>query len=206
MINSFRACAHCSQLFASPNVFCNICWEQMHRIQNAGPSMRQWAYTLPTYSLFTWRKERQIESLIYALKDGGLEDAFDRLAMTFLNQLESRPRLQDHLFIPSPARAPGRCDHAFEWARALAKFTGGRMEAPLLRKSQEPQKRLRREERMEKKMSLSKDLSLISKGPVIFVDDVITTGATAYAAHEALQRPQNFETWTISCRPEGVLL
>jgi predicted amidophosphoribosyltransferase len=46
------------------------------------------------------------------------------------------------------------------------------------------------------------DLLASSPGPIVFVDDVITSGATAMAAYMALEDPSRFEVWTLANRPK----
>ncbi len=203
-----RSCAHCGQMFCEINLMCKNCWKILDREQNNVSNFRQWSYKLPTYSLYTWREQKYLESLIYGLKGGGLDEAFERLALRFLSLKYSlsNESYQKTIIVPAPASSPGARDHAYEWSFHLAQILGGEFKTPLLRGEVVPQKQLSREARLENKMSLSNNLDMARVDKIIFADDVITSGGTAWAAFEALGRPQNFEIWTIGCRPKKVLV
>ncbi len=207
-INNLRACAHCGQMFCEINLFCKTCWSQLEREQNLAQDLRQWHYGQPTYSLYTWREQKQIHSLIYGLKNGGVTEAFEKLAVRFLSQRYqiTAESYQNAIILPAPAKAREDRDHAFMWAESLSKFSGAQLVKAFEREGLAPQKRLKKQERLEKKLKLYRDLNDLSAEKFIFVDDVITTGGTAHAAFEALNKPHNFEIWTISCRPPKVLL
>lgn len=203
-----RACAHCGCQFTEIHLFCRTCWAKIDFEQSSPEELRQWSYDIVVYSLYSWREQKQVHSLIYGLKGGGLPEAFEYLATRFLAQRSLVSSLDNDstVIIPAPASEAFAQDHAYEWGLQLARLMGVRLLNPLNRVESAPQKSLKKQERLAKKISVSKGLELHDFEKIIFVDDVITTGGTALAAYEALGRPEGFEVWTISCRPTKVLL
>jgi len=109
---------------------------------------------------------------------------------------------QDILWIPAPAKKPNHVDHAVELAMALQKICGGELFVELRRSNEESQKAKSREDRKEFRCYLDSDKTYDFKNKqLIFVDDIITTGSTAYAAYVALGRPKDFFVMTVANRP-----
>lgn len=112
------------------------------------------------------------------------------------------------IVVPAPPRKVGEKDHSFLWARHLAQTMGGHSLSLLKRvDSQVEQKSKDRMERQGVKMlPLSSEIQSwlarrLKRGwSIALADDVVTTGATAHAAWEALGRPRSFEVWALSYR------
>ena len=117
---------------------------------------------------------------------------FELLARYFLLQTQGQIPVKPSLFYPYK----GRRDHAQQWAEALGQWLEVKPQ-PLRLKSQGKQSQRGRWER-QKVEFYPKDCS---PGPVLFVDDVVTTGSTGLSAHKALGQPVNFAIWSLFYRP-----
>lgn len=157
--------------------------------------------------------------LAYALKGGWHFSALDQLILTFLGEYLSNQK--GRLAYASPAKpqatkilsAPSarlcQVDHGAVIAHAFAnKFSASYL--PFLRLAAEPtegiaraQKTKSEAERRERAMQFTDELAVKSPpAPWRFIDDVITSGATAEAAWLAIGKPADFEVWTLICRPK----
>lgn len=91
--------------------------------------------------------------------------------------------------------------HAQNWAKALSDHLGYPHFCPLKpQANSKAQKRKSRLERTLRTFDLDEDFSKPANKRIIFVDDVVTTGQTALAAHEALKEPSDFEIWSLIYR------
>ncbi|MCB0361364.1 MAG: hypothetical protein KDD35_01495, partial [Bdellovibrionales bacterium] len=108
------------------------------------------------------------------------------------------------VIIPAPSRSEGQKEHAVRLAEEIAKALGKEMAQPLLReanaKVQRRLDRLNRYRSIRSGMQLKLDSKKYSS--VLFVDDIVTTGATAQRARELLGYPQDFQVWSLARREE----
>jgi predicted amidophosphoribosyltransferase len=91
-------------------------------------------------------------------------------------------------------------------ARALSAVTGAPVVPALLLPEGHWQKGLSRVERFAITFELSDRENLIGYRRLIVVDDVVTTGATAFAAYRALGQPKSCEIWCLMDRRPKLML
>lgn len=200
-----RSCAVCRSFLPPIDFLCPSCWRELGQIMNRGPALRQSDYVLPTYSLLTWTPQTAsfVRPLIYAFKDGRAAQAAEKLATLFLTERASFER-QAHV-IPAPANG---FDHATLWAQALVRQGGWTLSDCLEDKTsrEERQKDLRAGERGLRRYGFREHFAMagepvLAAKPIVFADDVVTSGSTAMAAYMALGDPERFEVWTLVARP-----
>lgn len=107
------------------------------------------------------------------------------------------------MFVPSPSRN-GERDHAIQLANSIAELTGATVYPCLVRVNQSTeQKNKSRKQRFGVSFAFAenitaRDFQTETEGKrVIFVDDVLTTGATALSAWKTMGKPKDFAVWTL---------
>lgn len=192
------ACARCRSLRAPIQIFCQSCWQLAREFRNDEQSLLQRAYPLRVYSLYTWydQFDSVIRPLIYALKAGIIQKPWQHFAQDLIFKRNQLGFIVAEVVVLPPRQ--NKFDHAWYWANAIADF----LKVPVL-------DCLESEDRTQKSLSLAlrQNREMNRIGPdvshlkMIFVDDTITSGATALAAYAALGSPEHFEVWTLVARP-----
>ncbi len=179
---------------------CQVCQDLICQSMLPFEQRECFDYIVPVYSLFDWNKknDQPLRYLISKLKGGAQTSMFERFALEFLKFGPFLP--QEAVLIPAPAAT---LDHAFTFAHAVAGVTGIAIWPLLEKQSSSVQKTKSRQDRLRLKLKPNpfEFKKFQAQEPrVIFIDDVITSGATAQAAFYALNSPACFEVWTIARR------
>lgn len=197
-------CLNCGSFLVTKGRFCRYCALKLDRWEQATPIL------VPPFQVrahYSWDPGRSdiLSQLVLSLKGTGNEEAWRYYAQDFarknLSNLTSNRRIQ---VVPAPAKRIDQKDHSFAWAQGLAESLGASLHPCLEKLSKHHQRGADRAERALIEMKLrEKSTSPVDFAPEtlwIFADDVLTTGATARAAHIALGCPAHFEVWVLAHR------
>jgi len=153
--------------------------------------------------LFDWDLENDyfIRLFLTSLKKGGHFFIFQQMALALFFRLSQVRSLDKNtVLVPAPASSDRHFkDHAFCLASAFSHLSGFNVYSPLYRKTS-PEEAQKRKNKLERRKILLYNKSELIIKPMIFVDDVLTTGATARAAYKALGEPENFMIITLAWR------
>jgi len=206
-----RACLYCGSLRRNSDGLCEICSENLWAWQPKEYGLfHQRIEKLQVSSLFHWvpKKQEVLSRLARALKGEGGESLWQFYGEEFWSRklLDHRDsKIRPLLLIPSPAKN-NKKDHAAFFTQSLVSASGATAYPCLRRVEQLSQKEKSRSERFRAKLEWSEDFTQpdfakISVGKqVIFIDDVVTTGATAKAAWKTLGKPRDFAVWSLAQR------
>jgi len=196
-----RVCLSCGVYEPPIDILCSKCWEHYKVMSKMQLTTNSLNYNFTVKRAWVWgRKNNEyIKKIIYNLKCGHSEKVFEKLALLILQKVIFDYYFDRKLiFVPAPGARPKK-NHALYIARALSSITGCDFKDILFEnKNNKKQKRLSRLERENKKFEVKGSFKLQGNEQIIFIDDVITTGATAKAAFKALGSPQNFEVWVLA--------
>ncbi len=192
LLNLLRACSYCGSFWGATDLYCERCWQRLENATLRGQSQIQRSYPFPVQALFEWHNPEHelIKNLAYSLKGGWSQSLFLKLAI----MLDWRWRAPA-ILIPAPDGG-----HAKAWGNAIREVTGFELINPLIGIERGKQKLKSKYERRNIQMQANLDLTNDPRH-IIFVDDIVTTGATASAAFIAMGRPKKFSVCSIVCNP-----
>lgn len=209
LISFFRHCSLCEAGFTSANPLCPACWD-LHFGLSAQKRLvfPEGSDLCDTMALLAWPSgDLTTAELVLGLKGGTFPVAFQTLASEFVRILGINERWirsvvrQELVLVPAPPRREGAQDHADQWARALSEILGIGVERLLMRDPRgRDQRELSRAERAEIRLHLQPGRKVDPEKIYIFVDDVLTSGATFRAARAQLLGSRGIWGWFIAHR------
>ncbi len=187
----FRACGHCGSVVGPINGLCDSCFEKVLCSISVTNVV---GHPFRVQSLLEWTEDREIVgNLVRSLKGAQSNFAYSVLAY----ELASHAELRGVTIVVPPSKRGDR-DHAWTLGSMLADLSGTELLSPFRVESGTDQKLLNKLERAALSFTLTEK---VPSSNILFVDDLITTGATARAAWQALGKPKGFSVWTVACRP-----
>ncbi len=201
----WRTCAYCKVSWGKIDFLCEECWTELEK--NLQPTLRILPKSkLVLFSLWLWEhKDVRIQKLLLDLKGRQLHEARERLLLLFVDFLKQQPPPQTICCVVSRSHK----DHGLAMAEGFAKhYQCSLLPLTLVKPSTNNKtnnktnyKTLHRRERYAgRQVTVDPSLRGQLKGPIWFVDDVLTTGATALTVWEALGRPSDYRAVTMVYR------
>ena len=188
ILSYVRACAFCGCSWGKVEWLCSLCEEEF--LSRIKISQRMVSPNIEHQYLLDWSPDdRFIDCLVYSLKGKGLHETYEKIALIF--SIFKEIRAPGYIYYPSK----GKVDHGSQWGSSFAEIFDCPSEALLMEEGGK-QALLSRKERAERAF-----IPPVKKAQnPCFVDDIVTSGATAKAVYKALGQPVKLTVWSLFYR------
>lgn len=185
-----KNCANCGSYRARESLLCYICEENLFKYSCPNGIHIHKINNITCYSLFLWERDQNkiLNKLIIELKGTAKKDAWLFYARVMYYELVHLLKRQDKLIIVPCPNFSQKDDHSALLAKGLSRFLDCEVIRGIHVKSSLKSKELSKVERLnnlkdrfEAKNEIIEKITGKDKINILFVDDVITTGATLLA-------------------------
>lgn len=203
--NWFRHCPVCRRSVPPIEWLCMGCLKKLKSFYLEPQNILRMQSSFRHLRLIDWSSENDsfIRAVLMSLKGPRRSLFFKVLAGEFFMRLQYLPSLKRDCpltLIPCPSKSFSK-DHGFFWTQALSKELNLPVQqalSPLGVHSDQKSKNLFL--RGERKFLLTVNECTLKDKNLVFVDDVVTSGATAKAAYQTLGKPASFMVWSLFWR------
>jgi predicted amidophosphoribosyltransferase len=208
ILENIRSCVNCGSIFTRKNTqLCAACCNSCEKDRALQPFIRQnQQIKFSGYALYDWIPDENnaLSALLLSLKGGRPRPVFRHYAEKLLQfRISKGKKLSNNpILIPAAPTTHGAEDHAFALATELSVLLEVELYAPLQKATDTHQRNLNITDRKQMNINTNEKYSkeYLRSRSVIFIDDVVTTGATVFASLEALDFPINYEIWCLAQR------
>jgi len=156
---------------------------------------------MPHLRLIDWHSDnhRFMKKFIQSLKQGGPQFIFKQMSLDIFSRFIHRQLWSPKdkvVFVPAPSSTNNYKDHSYLLAKYLSFYFGGELRR-LLYKSHKMLPQKSQTKRNRSNIQLIKQGHVKTTEIIVFVDDILTTGFTAYSAYQALNKPKHFFIFTL---------
>lgn len=199
-----KCCSYCGSLFPDLRGLCGECEWSLNSLQ--GVALADELETI--YWLYTWVPEQSnlLSKHLHTLKGQYSGQQWSNYAYLMVERFRHMFPKGKKIVVTYPPSKSGRKDHAYYLAESVAKIMGAELFGSLQRvqKKTQDQKKKNVHQRREVEFRVPEKNSVcISERDDdiwLFVDDVLTTGATNQAVKKALGNPKYMYTWVLARR------
>ena len=184
-----RSCSVCENAFPPTKWLCESCERVLEEQFLSSNKVFRVEKRLPHLRLMDWREENELflRKFLTSLKNKSPDHILKKLTLDMFVRFSKRklfdPKIKP-VFIPAASKE-NKEDHAFFLALHLSKHFNGTFINPLKTKSPSQKKRSRKDRAF---LQITNEGFNPDDRPVCFVDDVLTSGATARISYQALKK------------------
>lgn len=208
-----NSCANCGSFQVENKSHCGPCLSRLKKMMR--PKLREIktpnSYKLKVRSLFDWNPWESdfLSGFVTDQKGTKAKDSWTYWSQQFIWHHGLIGDEKEYLLCPCWGRSE-KPDHASLFAFGLSQFLYSELHPIIIdgysvseqtkRLSQLERKKRAKNHEFFSQLAMPLGPQKLKEGHVIFVDDIVTTGATAEVAFKVLGCPDNFEVWSLFYR------